>query len=80
MGMKVLFIPPYTPEFAPVELVFAKLKMLLRRKVKERALKINKDEGINQITQIMNQIAKPEIIRCWQNLISKIHNLILIKN
>jgi transposase len=35
IGAKVLFLPPYSPDFNPIEQVFAKLKSLLR-KAKER--------------------------------------------
>jgi transposase len=30
-GAKVLYLPPYSPEFNPIEQVFAKLKTLLRK-------------------------------------------------
>jgi transposase len=31
VGAKVLFLPPYSPDFNPIEKAFAKLKALLRR-------------------------------------------------
>ena len=30
MGATLLFLPPYSPDFNPIELAFAKLKALLR--------------------------------------------------
>ena len=30
-GMHLLYLPPYSPDFNPIEQVFAKLKALLRR-------------------------------------------------
>ena len=30
-GAKILFLPPYSPDLNPIELVFAKLKTLLRK-------------------------------------------------
>jgi transposase len=30
-GCEVLFVPPYSPDFNPIELAFAKLKAVLRR-------------------------------------------------
>ena len=30
-GAKLLYLPPYSPEFNPIEQVFAKLKALLRK-------------------------------------------------
>jgi transposase len=37
-GAKLLFLPPYSPDLNPIEQVFAKLKMLLR-KAAERSVK-----------------------------------------
>jgi transposase len=31
VGAKVVFLPPYSPDFNPIEKAFAKLKALLRR-------------------------------------------------
>ncbi len=30
VGAKVVYLPPYSPDFNPIELVFSKLKWLLR--------------------------------------------------
>ena len=30
-GARVLFLPPYTPDFNPIEMAFSKLKALLRK-------------------------------------------------
>ncbi len=30
-GARLVFLPPYSPEFNPIELVFSKLKALLRK-------------------------------------------------
>lgn len=37
VGAKIVYLPPYSPDFNPIEQVFAKLKSLLR-KAKERTL------------------------------------------
>ena len=37
VGARVVFLPPYSPDFNPIEKVFSKLKALLRR-AKERTL------------------------------------------
>lgn len=36
-GARLLFLPPYSPDFNPIELVFSKLKALLK-KAGERSL------------------------------------------
>ena len=35
-GAELLFLPPYSPDFNPIENAFAKLKALLRRAAKRR--------------------------------------------
>lgn len=31
VGARLLFLPPYSPDFNPIEMVFSKLKALLRK-------------------------------------------------
>ncbi len=31
VGARVVYLPPYSPDFNPIEMVFAKLKALIRR-------------------------------------------------
>ncbi len=52
-GAHLLFLPPYSPDLNPIEMVFAKLKMLLR-KVAERTVEVTwRKVGtlLNQFTQ-----------------------------
>lgn len=37
-GTQVIFLPPYSPDFSPIEQVFSKLKVWLRKAAKERSL------------------------------------------
>jgi len=37
-GVQVIFLPPYSPDFSPIEQVFSKLKAWLRKAAKERSL------------------------------------------
>ena len=37
MGAEVWYLPPYSPDFNPIEQVFAKVKLILR-KLKERTM------------------------------------------
>lgn len=51
-GAKVLFLPPYSPDFNPIEKVFSKLKALLRRAEKRtvRSLKREVKKILDSIT------------------------------
>ena len=54
-GAQLLFLPPYSPDFNPIELAFAKLKARLR-KAAERTV-----DGLwNAIGQISQSFSPPE--------------------
>jgi transposase len=42
VGARVVYLPPYSPDFNPIEMVFSKLKALLR-KAKERSVRALED-------------------------------------
>jgi transposase len=42
VGARVVYLPPYSPDFNPIEMVFSKLKALLR-KAKERSIQALED-------------------------------------
>jgi transposase len=54
-GAKLLYLPPYSPDLNPIELLFAKLKALLR-KYAERAI-----EALwKRIGQLLDEISSSE--------------------
>ena len=57
----IIFIPPYSPQFNPIELFFAALKAKIRRLRIERALKLSTEAGRQGVVDAINQI-KPSII------------------
>lgn len=55
VGAKVVYLPPYSPDLNPIELVFSKLKRLLRS-AGERTV-----EGLwNLLGQVMDRFPAPE--------------------
>jgi transposase len=44
-GAKLLFLPPYSPDFNPIEMAFAKLKALLRKAAKRSVEGLSKASG-----------------------------------
>lgn len=55
VGARVLYLPPYSPDFNPIEQVFAKLKALLR-KYGERSI-----EGLwNRVGNLLDQFPSSE--------------------
>ena len=57
----IIFIPPYSPQFNPIELFFAALKAKIRRLRIERALKLSTEAGRQGVVDAINQI-KPSIV------------------
>ena len=54
-GAKLLYLPPYSPDLNPIEMMFAKLKALLR-KAKERTV----DQLWDRIGVILGEFGAPE--------------------
>ncbi|ESQ74005.1 hypothetical protein ABENE_23780, partial [Asticcacaulis benevestitus DSM 16100 = ATCC BAA-896] len=62
IGAKVLYLPPYSPDFNPIEQVFAKLKTLLR-KAAERTV----DGLFKRIGEILKLFESPECTNYLKN-------------
>jgi transposase len=61
-GAKPLYLPPYSPDFNPIEQLFAKLKALLR-KAAERSV-----EGLwNRIAELLNAFTPSECTNYFNN-------------
>jgi len=58
-GAEVLFLPPYSPEFNPIEKVWAKLKELLRR-----TYTLTREAFEKALAEAMNAISNADI-RAW---------------
>ena len=61
-GAKLLYLPPYSPDFNPIEQLFAKLKALLR-KAAERSV-----EGLwNRIARLLDAFPPDECANYFRN-------------
>jgi transposase len=61
-GSKLLYLPPYSPDFNPIEQLFAKLKAMLR-KAAERSI-----EGLwNRIATLLNAFTPKECSNYFRN-------------
>lgn len=61
-GSKLLYLPPYSPDFNPIEQLFAKLKALLR-KAAERSV----DALWNRIAYLLDAFAPQECANYFRN-------------
>ena len=51
IGWRVIFLAPYAPEWAPIELMFSTLKSRLNRNCRNQAVNLSRDEGIKNIRE-----------------------------
>lgn len=62
VGARVVFLPPYSPDFNPIEMVFSKLKALLR-KAKERTI----DDLNDRLGELMDHFPPDECARYFRH-------------
>lgn len=71
-GAKIMFIPPYSPSLAPVELIFNTMKRRLTKQCKDRLIKMNKAEGVRELKETLSTFTRAEIVRCWRSMLNDI--------
>ena len=61
-GAAVLFLPPYSPDLNPIEMIFAKIKQLLR------SLACRTREGLWAVMQsVLDQITASDAANCFRH-------------
>ena len=59
------FLPPYTPEYAPIELVFSSLKHLVKKNHQKTLIDFKTEAGIAVVANSLSKPIRKTIIRCW---------------
>lgn len=54
--MKVLFLPPYSPDFNPIELAFSAIKAHLRQHSDEVLAAMNDDDEVGILSHLMQAV------------------------
>ena len=80
------FLPPYTPEYAPVELIFGQIKSHIKKSCRKSLIDLRGNEGIELVKSELSRLDRKVIIKCWrhslermkQDLARFIHNIELI--
>ena len=65
----VVFIPPYSPQFSPIELFFRALKLKVGKWRGRSAIKLASAEGREAIVRIIKEIHPQTIVRCFRQTI-----------
>ena len=61
-GASVLFLPPYSPDLNPIEMIFSKLKHLLR------SLACRTREALWKLMQsVLDQITPSDAVNCFRH-------------
>jgi len=61
-GAEVLFLPPYSPDLNPIELVFSKIKQLLRGLACR-----TKDQLWKAMQSVLDQVTPSDAINCFRH-------------
>ena len=65
LKIKLLFLPPYSPELAAVELLFKGVKSITRKLIKQKLIDFSKEDGAKVIMEASSWISKRYIQSCW---------------
>ena len=70
--VSTIYLPPYSPELAPIELLFRSLKAKLRKWVDQREVSFSSQHGLEIVCQSLKQIRSKEILRYWTHFYKEI--------
>ena len=70
--INVLYLPPYWPELAPVELMFRSLKSKLKSIRERKCIKYWSQEGIELISSTIKRIRSNEILSYWSQFYKEV--------
>ena len=77
--LKMLFLPAYYPELAPIETLFSLIKTKVRRNVDEEQWDFSKDTGTLKIASVLSLISRETIQGIWIKVVG-FSKAIILKN
>ena len=77
--LEIVFLPPYSPELAPIETVFALIKAKIRRNLDQIKWSFQKYEGKKKIINALSKISKETIHKVWLGVV-KISKSFILRN
>ena len=72
LGWRVMFLSPYSPQFAPIELMFRVLKQRLSIHWKDQIINLKKSDGFKQVKEWMATVDRSLIISFWRHAVRRI--------
>ena len=80
LGCYTVFLPPYTPEYVPMELLFNTLKIRLVKQVRNTIIKLNAEEGLRNIKEVLATFTKEETVSYWIKSFKRINLKLQIRS
>ena len=74
IGWTIIFLAPYSPEYAPIELLFHMLKMNLAKHCKGIKVNLSKENGKRAIKEWIALISHSDIISFWIKAMNNVKN------
>lgn len=76
LGTNVVFLPPYSPEMAPIELMFRSLKAKIRASKKSYGVNFSKVEGAKLITATLGSLKNSSWEKAWLAVVAHLRQII----
>ena len=80
IGWQIVFLAPYCPQFATIELLFHLLKKKVWKHSRSEVTNLKKKEGDRWIRECLSTITREEIIGMWRHSILKMTDEIGLQN
>ena len=78
LGLRMMFLPQYSPRLAPVELVFGMLKRIISTERKHKTIRFGSIDGKKKISQALNGFCRTKAQRLWFVFTNEAKNWILL--
>ena len=73
-GLRVIFIPAYTPELAPIEKYFSIIKSRMLKEASGIQLNWRSNNAVEKLSRMSTKTIREEIIRLWTTLTKEMNN------
>lgn len=77
LGCKVIFLSPYSPEFAPIERFFNVLKKRWATHTKGQVIDLKQSKGTQTIKECLSTITPGEVVSFWKTALKEVNNILI---
>ena len=73
-GLRVLFLPAYSPELAPIEKFFSRIKRNVLKEASGKLLNWRSDSAMKILNRVIMRTTREDIIRLWSTFTKEVDN------